>query len=155
RLILEVFRRVINEQPPFVTQGGNRYSGVEYGLVNCSWYASDCCCKRTEVTAVFSSIYPLYGASQDCKNQMNYLMCYFCDPFQHRKATVCADFCRMVYLNCKDAKFEGTRIGEIYRNGSAFCEAQNFDIIEGKSKCFNFDPTVFDHAALIESSSLY
>ncbi|KAL5013722.1 hypothetical protein ScPMuIL_007992 [Solemya velum] len=123
-----------------------RFAAPEVGLVNCSWYVQKSCCKRTEVTSVFSSMLPLFGATEACKNRMNYLMCYFCSPEQHRwykgKVHVCHEFCASVYQNCKDASHDGLRIGETYQNGSSFCEAQNFEVVEGTS-CFKFDPTVF------------
>jgi len=60
-----------------------RFAKYEPGLVNCSWYVSNSCCKRTEVTSVFSSnMLPLYEANIDCRNRMNYMMCYFCSPDQ-------------------------------------------------------------------------
>ncbi|XP_022337690.2 uncharacterized protein LOC111133518 isoform X2 [Crassostrea virginica] len=132
--------------------------GVE-GLINCTWYAPKACCKRTEVTSVFSGMPPLYGASRECTNHMNYMMCYFCAPDQvnwyhkdkDRKVHVCTDFCKSVYHHCQEALFEGTRIGDIYQNGTSLCEAQNYHVIDGKQNCFKFDRSVFDHGNKINS----
>ncbi|XP_064611754.1 uncharacterized protein LOC135475748 [Liolophura sinensis] len=127
--------------------GVTRYSTVAEGLVNCSWYGQDACCKRTEVTSVFSNADPLYKASTSCKHQMNYLMCYFCSPEQHvwikDKVKVCADFCASLYFHCKEAYFNGSMIGSNYEDGQTFCESQNFEVVDSKINCFKFDPTVF------------
>jgi Folate receptor family len=64
--------------------GGTRISAPESNLVNCTWFASNSCCKRTEVTSVFGEMYPLHGATRECSNQLNYLMCYFCSPHQYQ-----------------------------------------------------------------------
>ncbi|XP_033763807.1 uncharacterized protein LOC117345000 [Pecten maximus] len=142
---------------PYYGLESNRFTTRNDGLVNCSWYAQKTCCKRTEVTSVFSDMFSLYGATKNCKNHMNYLMCYFCDPDQYRwyksKAHVCADFCRAVFDHCKDAKYDGKTIGANYRNGTDFCEAQNFHVVEGDN-CFDFDPTVFGRAQIAQEGNL-
>ncbi|CAE1328532.1 unnamed protein product [Acanthosepion pharaonis] len=125
----------------------HRFPEPQHGLVNCSWYAPKACCKRTEVTSVFSNMYPLFGASEDCMNRMNYLMCYFCSPEQYRwyngKVHVCEEYCIDVYDKCRLASFEGVAIGSAYGNSTAFCNAQNFEVIEGTHNCFEFDPLPF------------
>jgi hypothetical protein len=60
-----------------------RYPKVEKGLANCTWYEEDACCKRTEVASVFESMFTLHQASTQCRNMMNYLMCFFCAPNQY------------------------------------------------------------------------
>ena len=60
-----------------------RFPKVEKGLANCSWYEDDACCKRTEVASVFESMFTLHQASAQCRNMMNYLMCFFCAPDQY------------------------------------------------------------------------
>ncbi|XP_063408603.1 uncharacterized protein LOC134692112 [Mytilus trossulus] len=136
----------------------DRYATPTHGLVNCSWYAPKACCKTTEVISVFTTMFPLYEASQACQNQLNYMMCFFCDPNQRiwynqdtdHKVHICADFCRMVYKSCRSAQYNGNEIGESYLNETSFCEAQNFRLVEGKKNCFNFDPTVFGRTSLLE-----
>lgn len=124
-----------------------RFPEPQHGLVNCSWYAPKACCKRTEVTSVFSNMYPLFGASEDCMNRMNYLMCYFCSPEQSRwyngKVHVCEEYCIDVFDKCQLASYEGVAIGSAYGNGTAFCNAQNFEVMEGTHNCFEFDPLPF------------
>lgn len=44
--------------------------------------------------------------------------------------------------------------GDVYQNGTSFCEAQNFHVIDGKQNCFKFDPGVFDLANTISGSGL-
>lgn len=44
--------------------------------------------------------------------------------------------------------------GDVYQNGTSFCEAQNFHVIDGKQNCFKFDPGVFDLANTISGSVL-
>ena len=67
----------------FVVVADKRYPKVEKGLANCSWYEDDACCKRTEVASVFESMFTLHQASTQCRNMMNYLMCFFCAPDQY------------------------------------------------------------------------
>ncbi|XP_060555180.1 uncharacterized protein LOC132716051 [Ruditapes philippinarum] len=138
--------------------GNTRVAKAEGGLVNCSWYSHNACCKRTEVTSVFSNMLPLYMASKDCRNHINYMMCYFCSPDQYHwykdgKVNVCEKFCQSVYSSCKDAFYNGTRIGESYKNGTSFCETQNFKVVNSKY-CFKYDPTVFDAATSLQQSDL-
>ncbi|WAR14677.1 hypothetical protein MAR_004782 [Mya arenaria] len=138
----------------------NRYAKVEHGLSNCSWYIPETCCKRTEVTSVFSSnMMPLDHASLDCRNRMNYMMCFFCSPDQDQwykdgKVHVCEDFCNSVYTECKPAHYDGHKIGDQYRNGTAFCEAQNFHVSRSNN-CFKFNPSVFDSASLLKTPSVF
>ncbi|XP_012939510.1 uncharacterized protein LOC106012129 [Aplysia californica] len=126
----------------------DRFPEEEGGLVNCSWYTSKSCCKKSEATAVFSAMDPLYSASLLCRNYINYLMCFFCSPDQYKfyksnqKVMVCPDYCDAMYEECKTAGFQKTLIGEEYSNGTAFCEAQNFDVVDS-ADCFEFDPNVF------------
>jgi hypothetical protein len=61
----------------------NRFSQPDLSLINCTWYKTNSCCKRTEVASVFLSMFTLYRASQTCMNMMNYMMCYFCSPDQY------------------------------------------------------------------------
>ncbi|CAG5127674.1 unnamed protein product, partial [Candidula unifasciata] len=138
----------------------NRYPALEAGLVNCTWYSNKACCKRTEVTSVFSAMDPLYKATKLCRNYINFLMCFFCSPDQYKfykpntKAMVCLDYCESLYEECKTAGFNKTLIGEAYANGTAFCAAQNFHVTEN-ADCFKFDPTVFDQSHRVSSVSLH
>lgn len=61
----------------------DRFPKSEKGLANCTWYEDDACCKRTEVASVFESMFTLHQASKQCRNMMNYLMCFFCAPDQY------------------------------------------------------------------------
>lgn len=130
--------------------GGARVSKNENNLVNCSWYANNACCKRTEVTSVFGGMYPLYGATEECKNQVNYLMCYFCSPEQYmwydKKAYVCSGYCDSLYEHCKTAGYDGQVLGNVYASGQDFCLAQKFEVVDSNERCFDFDPDVFGEA---------
>ena len=64
--------------------GDSRLSAAEGNLVNCTWYADNACCRRMEVTSVFGGMFPLYGATTECRSHINYMMCYFCSPDQYR-----------------------------------------------------------------------
>ena len=44
------------------------------------------------------------------------------------KVTACLGFCNRVYHTCIHARFRGERIGDLFANGSEFCEAQNFAV---------------------------
>ncbi|KAK7093770.1 uncharacterized protein [Littorina saxatilis] len=148
----EVRYETEEEQKPCSYFYADRYAKPEGGLVNCSWYSNQACCKRTEVTSVFSNIEPLHSASRSCRNQLNYLMCFFCSPDQHlwfikQKLRVCAEYCDSLYEDCLKAGVGKRTFGEEYDNGTMFCEAQNFEVIDGAS-CFEYDPDVFGTAAL-------
>ncbi|XP_048736667.1 uncharacterized protein LOC125651876 [Ostrea edulis] len=148
-----------HDKKPCTYFESNRVAVAVEGLINCTWYAPKACCKRTEVTSVFADMPPLYGASKDCTNHMNYMMCYFCAPDQvhwyhkeeNKKVHVCIDFCKSLYHHCQGAIHDGKRIGDVYQNGSSFCEGQSFHVIDGKQNCFKFDPTVFDNANKVSS----
>lgn len=58
-------------------------------------------------------------------------------------------FCEEIYDQCKDAEFRGKLLGDIYKNGRSFCEAQDFHVIESNYQCFQFDPTPFSRAAYL------
>ncbi|GFS17901.1 voltage-dependent calcium channel subunit alpha-2/delta-3-like [Elysia marginata] len=143
----------------FITISDNERSPQpEGGLVNCTWYTSKSCCKRTEVTSVFAAMDPLYGATKLCRNYINYLMCFFCSPDQGRfyksnKVHVCLEYCESLYEECKNAGFNNMLIGEAYANGTSFCEAQNFEVVEN-SDCFKFNPNVFGSSMKITPLSL-
>ncbi|XP_074655706.1 uncharacterized protein LOC141909219 [Tubulanus polymorphus] len=149
---------VDNTQKSCTFFGPGRFSSPESSLINCSWYASNSCCKRTEVTSVFSGMYPLHKASKSCANKLNYMMCYFCSPEQHlwyrKKAHVCAEFCRSLYEDCRGAEYKKIEIAKIYASGEEFCDAQDFIVVEGKHGCFNFDPTPFGRSAALHASTV-
>ncbi|GFN74273.1 voltage-dependent calcium channel subunit alpha-2/delta-3-like [Plakobranchus ocellatus] len=135
-----------------------RSPSPEAGLVNCTWYTSKSCCKRTEVTSVFAAMDPLYGASELCRNYINYLMCFFCSPDQEKfyklnRVHVCLDYCEALYEECRSAGFNKILIGEAYANGTSFCEAQNFAVVEN-AECFKFNPNVFGGASSLTPMSL-
>ncbi|XP_025082769.1 uncharacterized protein LOC112557241 [Pomacea canaliculata] len=147
------------ERKPCTYFYSDRVAKPEGGLVNCSWYSNQACCKRTEVTSVFSNIEPLHSATRACRNQLNYLMCFFCSPDQHlwyidQKLRVCAKYCKSLYEDCRNAGVGNQIIGKEYSNGSAFCEAQNFEVVEGAS-CFEYDPDVFGIGTFLIPTALY
>ncbi|CAF4942776.1 unnamed protein product, partial [Rotaria sp. Silwood1] len=133
----------------------DRYPKVEKGLANCSWYEDDACCKRTEVASVFESMFTLHQASIQCRNMMNYLMCFFCAPDQYlwyikKRVKICQTFCDELYKNCKTAEFSGNMIGTLYKSGLQFCEANNFNVVT--NDCFKFDANVFSSAPYLYQS---
>ena len=97
--------------------------------------------------SVFQKMMPLQTSSEDCRNRMNYLMCYFCSPDQstwyREKVYVCKSFCDTLYSHCKDAKYEGSKIGDKYSDGRGFCEAQHFHVVDDNEECFEFDNSPF------------
>ena len=93
----------------------------------------------------------LATSSEDCRNHMNYMMCYFCSPEQYKwfkegKVRICKSFCDDIYSHCKDAKYDGKAIGSTYSSGSGFCKAQFFHVAD--EECFEFDDTLFASASL-------
>jgi hypothetical protein len=73
----------LNKTILFENLAETRFSQPESSLINCTWYKTNACCKRTEVASVFLSMFTLNQASQQCMNLMNYMMCYFCSPDQY------------------------------------------------------------------------
>ncbi|PAA66161.1 hypothetical protein BOX15_Mlig017771g1 [Macrostomum lignano] len=132
---------------------GTRYSVPESSLVNCYWYNRNACCKRIEVTSVFSSLLSkLEGQSRRCYDMLRYLLCYFCSPEQHfwfrdNKVFVCKSFCDDIYSHCRSAVMNGLEFGKAFKNGEDFCRGNNFAVQEDNVACFAFDPTQFDGAA--------
>ncbi|XP_055342277.1 uncharacterized protein LOC129590873 [Paramacrobiotus metropolitanus] len=148
--------------------GLDRYSEPEPNLANCSWFAGNACCKRTEVTSVFADMFQLFGATQDCLNRISYLMCYFCSPDQYiwfrenKKASICRSFCESIYESCADASFtpEGETQTRLLKDlfvknrekqsentdDGGFCRDNFFDVVEGDKDCYRFDSTPFSHA---------
>jgi len=79
-------------------------------------------------------MFTLHQASTQCRNMMNYLMCFFCAPDQYlwyikkytievfflfilikiisfRRVKICQTFCDELYEHCKTAEFSGNIIG--------------------------------------------
>ncbi|EDO46522.1 predicted protein [Nematostella vectensis] len=139
--------------------GSGRVPEEAYSLSNCTWFRERSCCRHTEVTSVFKGMMALNEASQDCRNHMNYLMCYFCSPEQERwyknsRLHVCESLCDAVYEKCKDSSFQGKEIGAEYSNGKEFCEAQFFHVVNSKDQeCFDFDSGLFGTASCLSTSS--
>ncbi|XP_041480067.1 uncharacterized protein LOC129276286 [Lytechinus pictus] len=130
-----------------------RYSKPESGLPNCSWYNKNACCKRTEVAAVLGSMFKVDQATNSCRYHLNYMMCYFCSPeqinwYDDTRLYICSEFCEATFEECKTAYYKSELIGDQYRDGKAFCEANSFHVVPGRERCFNYDPTVFANAPL-------
>ena len=126
-----------------------RKSKPESGLVNCTWYQEGACCRRTEVTSVFSKMYPLNLATDKCRNLLNYMACYWCSPLQYKwfykRLYICKGFCDQLYKECAQATWKNEAIGLKYNSGTAFCQAQKFEVVSSQP-CFDFDPEIFDTA---------
>ncbi|XP_067950696.1 riboflavin-binding protein-like [Watersipora subatra] len=148
---------------PFVYEA--RPPSAEDGLRNCTWYSQYSCCKRTEVTSVFQGMLPLdtpsgmdVAKARHCRNLINYMMCYFCDPNQANWYTttvqICQPFCADVYTYCGEAAYNGVTIADSFASGEEFCAAQMFTVVQGESGCFKFDPTVFDSSPTVAGSVL-
>ena len=122
----------------------SRASAPNWGLRNCTYFRSDACCNAAEVEMALGpsmaqaglmleaiDIEPSYSHLQ-CRNHIDYMMCFFCSPKQgswsdvNGRVTVCAGFCNRIYTACARARWRGKRLHDLYANGRAFCEAQNF-----------------------------
>ena len=93
----------------------------------------------------------LATSSEECRNHMNYLMCYFCSPDQYKwfkdgKLRICTSFCDDIFSHCKDAKYDGKAIDSMYSSGSDFCMAQYFRVVD--TDCFEYDVELFGTASL-------
>ncbi|XP_033107601.1 uncharacterized protein LOC117109389 [Anneissia japonica] len=140
--------------------GEHRYAAPQSSLSNCSWFSNSACCRRTEVTSVLGGMYKINKATQECKNRLNYMMCYFCSPdqmdwYDENRVIICSEFCEATYKSCKSATFNNEPLLKQYETSSQFCEAQSFQVISGTRNCFNFDPNVFDTGGQSLSSFLF
>ncbi|GAU89991.1 hypothetical protein RvY_02475 [Ramazzottius varieornatus] len=134
--------------------GADRIAEPEGNLANCSWFGKKACCKRTEVTSVFSDMFKLFGATKECEDRLNYLNCYFCSPDQEiwfrEKATICRSFCDSIYEHCADAWFEDRMIRDIFTDKTlqdgGFCKDNFFDVVDSEKDCYKFDAVPFSRA---------
>lgn len=111
----------------------NRGASHQPFLKNCTWYSDNACCTQTEIDYAFAAVKPPQGASPACLKQLNYLMCYICDPLQYQfykneYLTVNLTFCNNLYNACKDAILKGSVIRELYDNGEDFCLSRRFRV---------------------------
>lgn len=132
----------------------NRAPTPQINLKNCTWYQENSCCLQAEIESTFSKVKPLIGSSVLCQKYVNYLMCYICAPVQFKfygkeRLTVCEEYCDRMYDACGSAILKGSRIKEIYRNGTEFCISQRYivDKLE-RDNCFYYDV----ESAMISSS---
>ncbi len=125
--------------------GGERSPKEAYSLSNCTWYRENACCDRTEVASVFSEMPALLTSDEGCYNRMNYLMCYFCSPVQYlwynKTLSICQSYCEDIFSHCGSAEYNGHSLASKYKDGTTFCEALAFNVVE--SDCFQFDPLLF------------
>ena len=134
--------------------GSDRTPKESYSLSNCTWFRERSCCTRTEVTSTFLGMPHVDTSSDECLNHLNYMMCYFCSPEQSRwfrqgKLHICQSFCDDIYKHCKDAKYDGKTIGSAYSDGSQFCKAQFFNILDDDTQaCFKFDDSLFGSGSI-------
>ena len=121
---------------------GNRSPGPQPGLQNCTWYRESSCCSNDEITSLFTNINPPDQANSRCRNFINYMMCYVCDPgqsnfYRSRQLTVCRDFCDDYLSACSDAVLKGFRLGSRFgTNGTSFCNSLRFDVGTQSETCF-------------------
>lgn len=59
------------------------------------------------------------------------------------QVSVCLRFCEDIVEKCKEAEYEGYKIGEKYKDGASFCKAQDFKVITSNRHCFEFDSNPF------------
>jgi len=139
----------------------NRAPSPQPGLMNCTWYRENSCCRDNEVGLIFSQVNltryrkktqhypcfikvrPLIGSSKKCTEFLNILMCYVCSPMQYifyrgERLHVCLTYCDRMYSACATASMKGIRVRELYRNGREFCLSRRFVIHErdNSSECF-------------------
>lgn len=111
----------------------NRGTSPQPFLKNCTWYADNACCTQIEIDYAFANVKPPQGAPPECLRQLNYLMCYICDPLQYKfykneYLTVDLTFCDNLYDACKDAILKGSVIRNLYKNGEEFCTSRRFEV---------------------------
>ncbi|XP_022085033.1 uncharacterized protein LOC110976240 [Acanthaster planci] len=140
---------VVSEtEKPYCTFFNNRKPEFQPNLKNCTWYQDNCCCRQVEIEVAFGKVKPLKGATLPCQRYINYLICYICAPTQYefylrQRLTVCEEFCDLIFDRCKDAILKGSKIGELYKNGTNFCRSRRFEVAPYSSgKCFYFNETM-------------
>ncbi len=69
------------------------------------------------------------------------------------QVAICRSFCDTIFNECKYAEYKGHIIGEVYRNGVDFCEAQDFLVVDSNQQCFQFDSNVFSGSKRLSSDS--
>lgn len=137
----------------------NRGTSPQPFLKNCTWYSKHACCQQIEIDYGFSSVKPPQGASAECLLQLNYLMCYICDPGQYKfyrneYLTVCLEFCDTLYDACKDAILKGSAIS-LYGSGKEFCESRRFLVKDKESgECFSYSEESKTSSAVVISSHI-
>lgn len=130
---------------PYCPFYNNRGISPQPFLENCTWYKENACCQQIEIKQGFANVKPPQGASPQCLQQLNYLMCYICDPtqylfYQNEYLTVCLDFCDNLYNACKDATLKGSVISQLYPSGEEFCKSRRFRVKkrEESGDCFYY-----------------
>ncbi|XP_013417008.1 voltage-dependent calcium channel subunit alpha-2/delta-3 [Lingula anatina] len=132
----------------------NRAPKPQPDLKNCTWYKENSCCLQREIDATFGKVKPLQGASKDCSDYINYLMCYICAPNQNlyyriERLYVCEGFCDSLYSACNSAILKGSVIRDLYSNGKEFCESRRFIVRNASAEsCFDL------HESLVKSGSI-
>ena len=124
----------------------NRGTSKQPFLKNCTWYKENACCQQIEIDYGFANVKPPQGASLECLRQLNYLMCYICDPTQYKfykneYLTVCSEFCDNFYDACKGAILKGSIISKLYGNGKHFCDSRGFKVKnrDENGECFYYN----------------
>jgi hypothetical protein len=120
----------------------------ELGGRNCTFFNTKACCTGREVSLALGPSMKQAGLLLDgvdidpeflhlqCRNHLDYLMCFFCSPLQqgwvdtNGKVLACLGFCNRVFRSCKEAFWRGQRLNELFANGTALCEAQNFKVLD-------------------------
>eukprot|EP00761_Pharyngomonas_kirbyi_P014673 gb/GECH01014703.1/.p1 GENE.gb/GECH01014703.1/~~gb/GECH01014703.1/.p1 ORF type:complete len:208 (+),score=22.22 gb/GECH01014703.1/:1-624(+) len=125
-------------------------------MTNCTHYHKESCCLPSEREHIFAGFPTLPGAtSGDCRQQLNFLMCWVCSPYQknwfvENRLVVCDTFCNRLYDKCSDALFSGKKIGDRFQNGTEFCQSLAFNVLKfedagsddpSESECFNGAPS--------------
>ena len=124
----------------------NRAPSPQPHLKNCTWYRENSCCLQHELEIIFGNIPSPEGASEKCREYMNYFMCYVCAPNQNifysyaqERITVCEEFCNEWFDACGEAKLKGTKIKSAYKTGKEFCYARKFSVKkQGSKECFSY-----------------
>jgi hypothetical protein len=67
---------------------------------------------------------------------------------------ICLSFCEEIYKECINAEYDGRTIGDVYKSGVRFCQAQNFEVVRSNKQCFTYDPEVFSKSMKTLSNNL-
>ena len=142
---LAVVRTVRSADCPLFADG--RSAEPNWNLLNCTAHRPNSCCSQSDETAALGDLAEdglVINAPPSCYEVLNFMQCSFCSGQQvdfvdakTTKITICEHLCYRVWKQCHKGFVNGVQLKNKYADGIAFCEANNFDVLEdcNNKKC--------------------